>query len=148
MLLGQWNVQHGSVATNVDTIEVSRGDTIDFITDCLGNENSDSFQWTTSLTLKTSEGIRTYDSAQDFHGPISADPYDSLPGQIVTAWQLSYQRPPTADELRLAMEFAVAQIQEMHATGKGTPSGLSPGRQVLINFCQALLTSNEFLYIE
>lgn len=147
-VVGEWQTLHGGVDTKVDAIEVEQGDTIDFMTDCIANENSDSFQWTANLNLKTTSREWNYDTAKDFHGPQSKDEYENLPGQIVKAWELSYQRPPTADELQVAVEFAASQLREMYATGNGTPEGVSPSRQVLINLCQTLLTSNEFLYID
>lgn len=148
VVLGEWQTLNGQITTNVEGAKISQGDTIDFITDCLTNENSDSFQWTAKLTLTTADGTRAYDTADDFHGPVTKDDYVSLPAKLRTAWELSYQREPTFEEMRLVLNFVNQQLLEMHATGRGTSPGIRPSRQVLINFCQILLTSNEFLYVD
>ena len=44
-LLGEWVVHHGQAETAVAKATVQAGDTIDFLTDCRENENSDSFSW-------------------------------------------------------------------------------------------------------
>ncbi len=43
--LGQWVAHHGKAKTRLQHLAVKRGDTIDFLTDCRANENSDSFTW-------------------------------------------------------------------------------------------------------
>jgi hypothetical protein len=146
---GEWQIHHGNTPTSVAQIEVQAGDTVDFITDCVAHETSDSFSWPVTLTLKTPDGeTAKFSSNDDFHGPQPDETYAELPGQIAAAWELAYLRPPTGEELRLAMQFAARQLAELHENDHGTPPGVTAGRQVLINLCQVLLNSNEFLYID
>jgi mono/diheme cytochrome c family protein len=48
-LLGEWSIHHGKAATNVASIDVKKGETIDFVTDCVTNDGYDSFQWVPAL---------------------------------------------------------------------------------------------------
>jgi hypothetical protein len=48
-LLGQWKVFNKKEDTNLERVKVRRGETIDFMTDCLANENSDSFTWSPTI---------------------------------------------------------------------------------------------------
>jgi hypothetical protein len=61
----------GVAPTNVEVIKVERGDAIDFMVDAInGNGASDSFSWTTLLTLTSDEPTPlTFDSARGFQGP-------------------------------------------------------------------------------
>ena len=63
---------------------------------------------------------------------------------VAQAWLLAYQRPPTNKELKFVAEFANMQID---AVKKSQPKR-KPRLQVLTNLAQALLSSNEFLYID
>jgi hypothetical protein len=48
-VLAEWRARNGSVETRVADVRVSRGDTIDFVVDCLENENGDGFGWAPRL---------------------------------------------------------------------------------------------------
>jgi hypothetical protein len=48
-LLGQWLVHNKKEDTNLEHVSVRRGDTIDFVTDCYGNEAFDSFTWSPTI---------------------------------------------------------------------------------------------------
>ncbi|HEX5500455.1 MAG TPA: DUF1553 domain-containing protein, partial [Thermomicrobiales bacterium] len=93
-LQGEWAVKGSETATDAAKIEVQPGDAIDFVVDCFGDVNSDSFAWSVELTLSDAQNrpLDRWSSAADFHGPLGV----SLPQQIAYAWQLAYQRPPTA----------------------------------------------------
>ncbi|MCA8991133.1 MAG: PSD1 domain-containing protein [Planctomycetaceae bacterium] len=146
---GEWQAFHSSATSNVAKLEVEAGDTIDFVTDCKANENSDTFSWPVKLTFQSdSADARTFDSVAEFHGPVSVDDYAKLPAEIQTAWRFILLRDPNPDELQTATEFAARQLTAMHENPAGVPSGLSTSRQVLVNVCQALLNSNEFLYVD
>lgn len=148
-LAGEWQTHNSKATSNVSQLEVKAGETVDFIIDCLAHETSDSFSWPVTLTLQSAAGdSTTFGSADDFHGPVTQDNYAELPAQIAAAWELAYLRPPTGDELRVALQFAARQLAELHHTARGTPPGVTAGRQVLINLCQILLNSNEFLYVD
>jgi len=142
-LLGDWVAQHHSVKTPLQPLEVQAGETIDFVTDCRTNQNSDSFSWPVTLQLTVAaQPPRTFASAQDFRGPQA--PQELLVGQVVRAWQLAYSREPTREELQLSLSFIAQQLPSLTTP----PANRTVQRQALANLCQALLSSNEFLYIE
>ncbi|QDU36297.1 Planctomycete cytochrome C [Maioricimonas rarisocia] len=146
-LAGEWTAHAGSSETNVSELAVAKGDTIDFVTDCITNYTSDSFNWPVTITLKVSgQPDRTFATADGFHGP--ASPPESLPGQVVRAWELAFCRQPNADELSLAMQFLARQLDVLRRDSAMVPSGRTPERQALTNLCHALLSSNEFLYVD
>ena len=123
------------------------GDTIDFVTDCLSNETSDSFHWRVELTLKTSDGsLEKFDSAAQFQGPLPD--IRQLPAHIQHAWRLAFCRDPSPEELRLTVDFAADQLQTLYQNKTAVSEGSSTGRQVLVNLCQMLFNSNEFLYVD
>ncbi|TWT60568.1 DUF1553 domain-containing protein [Rubinisphaera italica] len=144
---GLWQVQNNSTPTNVTTFTVQAGEAIDMVVDCLENENSDSFNWPVKLTFTPVGGDAVvHDSITAFRGP--ADDFSELPAQIIAAWQLILARSPSPDELKMSMEFASQQLKLMTHHSAGTAPNRTPGKQVLVNICQMLMNSNEFLYIE
>lgn len=143
---GEWIAQHGSAMTAVASLDVKTGDTVDFITDCRGNITSDSFNWTVKLSYNEAGKTVVVSSQEQFAGPPEST--DSIPAQIVRAWELSYCRQPTSDELTLAVNFVSRQIETMNESPATIPSGRTIVRQAITNLCQSLLTSNEFLYLE
>lgn len=70
--------------------------------------------------------------------------------QIQVAWQLVFNRAATDLELESAKKF----LAEQHANFAATPVGKTPTEKpdpalwARTTFCQALLSSNEFLYVE
>ncbi|MFG0334199.1 MAG: hypothetical protein ACF8TS_12610, partial [Maioricimonas sp. JB049] len=146
-LSGEWTAHAGSSETDVSELAVARGDTLDFVTDCLANHNSDSFHWPVTVTLKvTGQPDRTFAAADGFHGP--ASPPEFLPGQVVRAWELAFCRQPDDGELTLALQFLARQLNVLRGDSAMVPSGRTPERQALTNLCHALLSSNEFLYVD
>lgn len=55
-LLGQWTVKNGVVSANVQAVEVQKGDTIDFIAELNGTEESDSFAWAPDIISVDAKG--------------------------------------------------------------------------------------------
>jgi len=144
-LASEWTVKQGASPTEVSGLEVEAGDTIDFVVDALESVTSDSFVWIVKLSLANEgEAIGEWSSDSGFHGP----PSPPLVEQAARAWQLAYCRPAERAELELAMEFLVRQIETMRTQAMSLPEGVSPEKQAMTNLCQALLTSNEFLYID
>jgi hypothetical protein len=136
----QWKLRLASVV-------VEAGDTIDFIVDCLEHNTSDSFQWPVKLTLTTSDGVaRSFSSATEFYGP--PEPVNVIVGQVTHAWQLAYCRQPEVDELVAAMSFLAGQMEYLQAHREQIPAGLTGTQQAMVDLCQVLLTSNEFLYVK
>jgi len=145
-LAGEWTVHNSNTPTAI-VVAVERGDTIDFITDCIDAETSDSFAW--NVTIKfTSAGDAAVDYPSDtgFHGPREAR--QALPSRAVRAWELALSRKPTADELQLAVEFLAEQLRFLDANPASVPDGSTADRQALTNLCQTLLSCNEFLYVD
>jgi hypothetical protein len=145
---GDWTVLHTNVDTAVASIEVTAGDTIDFVTDCRENVTSDSFAWAVEILLTQPEGhVATWKSDQGFTGPQSTT-VELSPHHLIQAWQKAYCRTPSRQELEIAIDFINQQCHEMAVRPRALPEGVSPPQQALINLCQALLTSNEFLYVQ
>src|SRR5205807_9329031 len=76
--LASWNVHHMDAQTNLDGIEVKKGDMVDFIVDCRGDVSFDSFEW--SPTIKVSSplvagdaGPAAWSAAAGFSGPPTRD---------------------------------------------------------------------------
>jgi hypothetical protein len=141
-LLGEWAVKTRETDTPVPNVEVEAGDTIDFVTDCAGDVNSDSFTWGVQLKFAGAGGGQpaVWDSGADFHGPPGA----SVPQQIAYAWQIAYLRPVAADELDLATQFVAQQMAHLLAIGEKSDHELA----ALSSLCQQLFSSNEFLHVE
>lgn len=147
-LAGEWSARNGDNATPVESLPVAQGDTIDFVTDCNENVNADSFGWGVELTLtRDGQTLGAWRSAEGFHGPLAAGT-PLQPGHIVRAWQAAYVRNPTADELFSAVEFLRAQLSYLQSHPESLKANTTPDRQALTNLCQALLSSNEFLYLD
>jgi hypothetical protein len=141
-MAGQWTAKTSSSETSVARIDVQLGDVLDFVTDCIGDVNSDSFDWPVNLLLTDLAGSEAgrWDSARDFHGPLVA----SIPQQIAYAWRVGYCRPITAAELELACQFIEQQTQTLKLAGvKGDHDLIA-----LSSLCQQILSSNEFLYLD
>jgi hypothetical protein len=147
-IAGEWLVHNGQTPTAVEKINVSVGDTIDFITDCREQVASDSFAWHVALSLKKGDGISTtFRSNEGFHGPLGQQATLKIEN-ILRAWQLTYLRLPTRDELRAACEFISRQRTYLRNHPEYIATGRSPETQALTNLCHALLSSNEFLYAD
>jgi len=73
----------------------------------------------------------------------------SLPGEpgpessIRRAYKLALGRPATESETRLAVDFLARQRSTYSASGDPDPA-----RRALVDFCQALLSMSEFIYIQ
>jgi len=75
-------------------------------------------------------------------------PNDTPAGQIKRAWQLALCRPPTSDELQIAQNFLQKQIAYLSEQTDQLLENVSAEQQAMTNLCQALMSSNEFLYID
>jgi len=78
--LGQWTAQHGATETNLKRVEVKRGDWLDFVTDCRGSVEYDSFTWA-PITKLIAEGAAAplderaeWNAKTDFGGPPKEKP--------------------------------------------------------------------------
>jgi hypothetical protein len=150
-LLGQWKVLNNKAEAKIDEFVVEAGESIDFVADCIANENSDSFTWTTKIAFSVTEGVpkaRVRDSVAEFHGPIAADSFVELPSQLHIAWRIAYYRPPTQAEFQLAMAHVAEQLRAIQNDPRGIATGSNITKQVLVNYCHALLNSSEFVYVD
>jgi hypothetical protein len=66
-VLGQWEAKGNVVETTVASTPVKKGETIDFVTECKQDENSDSFQWAPQVKLLSQFGDKSYDAAKEFN---------------------------------------------------------------------------------
>lgn len=141
-LVGEWNSKNNRVDTAVAKVEVLAGDTLDFVTDCLDNVTSDSFEWIVTLRQSDESGadIGLWDSSSDFHGPNIT----SIPQQIARAWRQAYCRPITPDEMELACQFVSRQMASLKQTGAAAEQEAIS----MSSLCQQMMSSNEFLYLD
>ncbi len=145
--LGAWQAHNNMTQMTLKDVSVQAGDTVDFVVECLEHETSDSFLWPIQLELTHTDGRKLkIDSVADFRGPGLSVP--QWQAQVTRAWQLALVRPPRDEEQQAALAFAAAQLSELQRDKRGVPAGSSPERQVLVNLCQMLLNSNEFLYVD
>ena len=140
-LAGEFIAEHKAIDVNVASLEVQPGDTLDFITDCRESVTSDSFAWSINLKLKTTAGKEILFAAdKGFPGPTPPP----LANQIVVAWQIAYQRPISPAEFAAVCDF----LRQQFATLSESPSNADPELQAMTDLCQAMLSSNEFLYVD
>ena len=148
-LRGKWIVHQSKLKTLCGEFKVEKGDFIDLAVDSQGNVNNDTFTWTVTVSLTDKEGLtQTWNSNAEFVGPQS-DPNQKLfhlPRNLGRAWEIVYGRPPSTDELKLSIAFIVDQIETIKSQNISVPSEAS--LSAMTNFCQTLLNSNEFLYID
>jgi hypothetical protein len=71
-LVGEWTAQNGTTKTDVATVAVQPGDTLDFLVDPIGNDGFDSYDW--APTVRTADGKRTWSAGTDFGPPPVATP--------------------------------------------------------------------------
>ncbi len=96
---------------------------------------------TQSLMLMNSNFV--LQSSQAFAQRISSDESKPVNEQLAYGWQLAYGRTPTPEE-RVMAESYLSEQRELLESRQHE----SPNKQALTNFAQALLSSNEFLYVE
>lgn len=144
---GSWEIKKGSIDTNLDDIQINKGDLVDFVTESIESHTSDSFNWPVAIKLVNSASkVITIQSESDFSGP--EESVNVIPGQIERAWQLIYQRQPSDNEMDRACRFIALQVATANDNEDETKEKRAPLRQSMTNLCQMLLSSNEFFYVE
>ena len=78
-------------------------------------------------------------------GSTTAESFAELPSQLVRAWRLCYGREPSQTEFKLVIEHTAAQLRAMQKDPRGIAAGSNIAKQVLVNYCHALLNSSEFV---
>jgi hypothetical protein len=140
---GEWIAFNQAVDTKAEGLAVEAGDTLDFVVDCRESENADSFGWSVTLTLSSPAGgpPQLFVSEKELPAPRPAAAVKTL----ARAFERAYGRSASDRELRLALELVAAQAPSLHAaTGESIAAELA----AITHVCQALITSNEFLYVE
>jgi hypothetical protein len=114
------------------------------------NKRNASTVATQSLLLINSEfivGMSNYFAAR-----LKEEASSDVEGQIQLAWRLAFARAATADEVNESLGYVTTQTQhfEKHPvpTAAKNSKPRDPGDVALAGFCQMLLSSNEFLYID
>jgi mono/diheme cytochrome c family protein len=119
---------------------------------------------TQALMLMNSDFV--LDQAQRFAARLYHEAGTHPGDQIRRAWQLAFCREATESEMRRSLEFHAQQKAYLESVSEKTPAGTSENapeekakprgsakpiesaRQALANLCQALLSANEFLYVD
>jgi hypothetical protein len=76
--LASWNVFQNEAQTALENVQISRGDTIDFVVDCRSGPLCDSFTWAPTVRVADNTGIagndapEEWNAAADFGGPEKA----------------------------------------------------------------------------
>jgi hypothetical protein len=107
-------------------------------------------------SLAMMNGDFTLTQSKFFAERVTREAGPDATAQVKQAWLLAFGSAPSETELKNSVEFiakqtahfkAVPYKPEPVAKGKEAPP-TEPAMQALTTFCQALLTSNEFLYID
>jgi len=69
-LVGEWRAHNSRAKTTVASLNVEKGDTVDFIVDPLENDGFDSFAWVPAI--QAADGSQTWDAHSGFSGPPDA----------------------------------------------------------------------------
>src|SRR3989454_9823331 len=116
---------------------------------------------TQSLMLMNSQFM--LDQAARFAQRLQKESGDDPADQVARGWHPGFSRSPTAPELADALAFLSGQVGHLKTAGekeagetnaitkdkKAKPSPkLAPELQALTDLCQALLSANEFLYVD
>jgi len=96
--LASWTAHNTDAETKMSRIEVKKGDTIDFVVDCRGDETSDQFAWAPVIRLveapgNAAGGVQEWSAKDEFRGP------EARPRKTLTPWERY------AQVLLLANEF-------------------------------------------
>ena len=113
---------------------------------------------TQSLMLMNSQFM--LEQAGRFATRLQTEAGEDRAGQVTRAWRLAFSRSPTEREQADALEFLSRQVEHLKRAAekkdekpkkdektKPVPPP-APELQALTDLCQALLSSNEFLYVD
>lgn len=142
-------IVHQQIAHNQNknytlVLDVQKGDIVDTVVSSRTEQSFDSFANTFKFEQVSGDKVfKTWDSAKDFQGQASRGYLVSpVSKQIVQAWILAYGRRPSTREFEMSSRFLGEQFELLKEKNNKEPI-----RQAMINFCQAILGSNEFLYV-
>jgi hypothetical protein len=94
--------------------------------------------------------------AEAFAERVRKDAGTDVKDQVMRAWKLAYGTSPTEKDLAGAIAFLRTAAETFRKTpppvppkaGAKTPEPPAPEARALAAFCQALLSSNRFLYVD
>jgi mono/diheme cytochrome c family protein len=90
--------------------------------------------------------------ADAFAGRLIRESGPEPKAQVTRAWRLVFAAEPAETDLKEAVVFLTEQTRQFQAATpmKGSKPGtkVDPKRMALASFCQALLSSNRFLYVD
>ena len=95
---------------------------------------------TATQALLLINGAWSLDRARALTGRLASR--DDIQARVALAYRLAYGREPEPDERFQAAAFLSAQARRV-SSSKGPPE-----REAVVDFCHALLNSNEFLYVD
>jgi hypothetical protein len=99
-----------------------------------------------ALLLMNSEFL--VEQSEQFAERVRRDAGDEPRAQVVHAWTLAFVREPDEDELDEALAFLAAQTDHFRSRKSKDEDKSDPELQALASFCQTLLGSNKFLYVD
>jgi mono/diheme cytochrome c family protein len=107
-------------------------------------------------SLAMMNGEFTLDQAKYLAERVVREEGPALEAQVKRAWRLALAADPSATELKNSLAFLQKQTEhfkehpvKLPPPGKGHEAPpADPASQALTTFCQALLTSNAFLYVD
>ncbi len=110
----------------------------------------------TPQSLMLLNGEFNVEQGQAFAERVQKEAGPEEPEQVKRAWQLAYGRTPTDKELSDAREFLANAEDAFRKLPPPSPAKAgvkavevpTPRERALATFCQALLSSNRFLYVE
>jgi hypothetical protein len=84
-LLGEWKTHHGDSNTKLEEFQMIAGEFLDFVVDCGEGDNSDSFEWSPTISLVASGGgpmasRSSWSAKADFAGP-------TAPNRPLNSWE-------------------------------------------------------------
>ncbi|SIO22841.1 Planctomycete cytochrome C [Singulisphaera sp. GP187] len=87
--------------------------------------------------------------AETFAGRVAHEAGDAPKARVELAWRLALALEPAPEQVESAVRFLADQQADFAATRNAKPSKKAdPAHQALATFCQALFSSNAFLYVD
>lgn len=72
-IVGEWTAHNKQFDTRTRPFTVRKGDTVDFVTECITNPTHDGFTWKVTLSAGRRRGGPRFDSVAQFHGPAARE---------------------------------------------------------------------------
>jgi hypothetical protein len=115
----------------------------------------------TPQSLLLMNNLFVIEQSQEFAKRLKRDAGDDVAAQLRLGWRAAYGRPVTESQLAAALSFVRKQAAVFAAAApkspppatagaaaKPDPAAADPQLQAVASFCQSLLCSNGFLYVD